>query len=708
VRIVIAKYILKFTAVIVAMATVVGVASAALTVPIGLLGDVGSGKPDNARLELSTLAQRSYVYASDGTLLATLHDEENRQPIALIDVPQHAIDAILAVEDAGFWIHDGVNARGMLRAFTANIDAGGISQGGSTITQQVVKLDLLTSKKTLDRKSQEIVLALRLEKQMPKRRILERYLNTVYFGNHAYGIQAAAESYFGKSAKDLTVDEAAMLAGMIRNPNIYNPIKYPERVKDRRDVALERMVDVGAITEDEATWYGATAIPTEVKQVLPQPDDYFVAEVRTKLLADKKLGATYEERKRKVFQGGLKVYTTFDPKAQAQAVTARDSRLPLNNGVFAAGTDPETGEPRFGSAAIVSIEPATGAVRTMVGGPGFQNYQFNLALGRRNPGSSFKTFVLATLMSQGRSPNDFVDGRGPCKFNNPPATKPYDVQNFDGASGGPDTVRGQTLRSSNCAYVRLGLIAGVPNVIAMADHLGVDSPMEPNISSSLGTVDVSPMDMASAYATIANDGVFNTPYMIDKVVDRDGTVLTQHTARPTQVLDPEAARLVTSVLQDNIRSGTGKAAAIGGGNPAGGKTGTHQGSYDAWFVGYSMDLATAVWVGGLGSQFTIVLGGRQITGGSYPAQIWGDYMTAYHQGRPARAFPAAPNRPGTLLAPPAGSDLTPPPPPPPPPVVPPGTPIPIFPPIGQPGQPGQPTIPGFPGNAPVTVVPRPR
>jgi penicillin-binding protein 1A len=699
VRIVIAKYALKFTAVILAMAAVVGVATAALAVPVGLLGDVGSGKPDDTRLELSTLAQRSYVYAADGTLLATLHDEENRQPVDLKDVPQHVIDAILAVEDAGFWIHDGVNARGMLRAFTANIDSGGISQGGSTITQQVVKLDVLNdSQQTLDRKSQEIVLALRLERQMPKRRILERYLNTVYFGNHAYGIQAAAETYFGKSAKDLAIDEGAMLAGMIRNPNIYNPIKYPERVKDRRAVALERMFDVGAITEDEATWFGAMPIPTEVKQVLPKPDDYFVAEVRAQLLGDKKLGATYEERKRKVFQGGLKVYTTFSPQAQAQAISARDARLPLTNGVFAAGTDPETGQPRFGSAAIVSIEPSTGAVRTMVAGPGFQNYQYNLVTqNRRNPGSSFKTFVLAELMAQGRSPNDFIDGRGPCQFNDGPGKPPWKVQNFDGASGGPDTIRGQTLRSSNCAYARLGYIAGMPNVIQLADHMGIDSPMQPNPSSALGTVDVTPMDMASAYATIANDGVFNFPYMIDKVVDRDGTVLTEHTPRPTPVLDPQAARLVTSILQDNIRSGTGRSAAIRGGNPAAGKTGTHQGSYDAWFVGYSMDLATAVWIGGLGSQFTIVLGGRQITGGSYPAQIWGDYMTAYHEGRPARAFPGPESRGATLLVPPPGTDLTPPPPPPPAPPPPAPTPLPGLPPVVQPGQPGQ---PGGPGNEP--------
>jgi membrane peptidoglycan carboxypeptidase len=692
VRDVIAKYIAKFSLVIVAMAAVLSMTMAALTVPLGMLGHVGSGRPDPKKLEFLPLAQRSYIYAADGSLIATLHDEENRQPVALKDVPQHVIDAVLAVEDSGFWVHDGVNARGILRAFQANVDAGGISQGGSTITQQVVKLDLLNnSEQTIDRKSQEIVLALRLEREKPKRWILERYLNTVYFGNHAYGIQSAAETYFGTSAAGLSVDQAAMLAGMIRNPNVYNPIRFPDRVKARREVALDRMVEVGALGKAEAGMYAEAPIPTEVQATLPAPDDYFVAEVRTQLLADGKLGSTYEERKRNVFQGGLKVYTTFDPTAQREALDARQARLPLVDGQFAAGTAAD-GTPLFGSAAIVSIDPATGAVRTMVGGPGFQNYQYNIATqGGRNPGSSFKPFVLATLMAQGKSPEDIVDGRGPCTFSRGEGQDPWKVQNFGGSAGEPGTIRQQTLKSSNCAYARLGYIAGMPNVIDLAKKMGVESPMSPDPSAALGTATVTPKDMASAYATLANDGVFNQPYYIDKVVDRHGEVLTTHTPHPTRVLDSQAARLVTSVLQDNVRAGTGKAAAIRTGTPAAGKTGTHQGSRDAWFVGYSMDLATAVWIGGLGSQFTINLGGRGITGGSYPAQIWGDYMTAYHQGRPARPFPAPSPRPGgALLGTPPGVDLTPPPPPPPAPPAPgPIVPLPGLP----PGQPPGPPVP---------------
>jgi penicillin-binding protein 1A len=680
----------KFVAAIAAAGALVACAVTALAVPVSMMGEVGSGTPHE--VHLGELAQRSYIYAADGTVLATLHEEENRQPIHLADVPQHVIDAILAVEDAGFWVHDGVNARGMVRAFRANVDAGGISQGGSTITQQLVKLDLLTDEQTIDRKVQEIVLALRLERKLSKEQILSRYLNTVYFGNHAYGIQAAAETYFGVSARQLTIDQAALLAGMIRNPNVYNPFRYPERAQERRETALQRMVAVDAISEDEAAVYALSPMPTEAHDLTPPPDDYFADTVKRQLLQDPRLGDTYEEREQAVFQGGLHIYTTFDPRAQQQAVAARDANLPLTNGVFAAGTDPATGQPRFGSAAIVSVEPSTGAVRTMVGGPGFQNYRYNLVTqNRRNPGSSFKPFVLATLMEQGRSPEDRVNGIGPCRFNNPQGSpNPYEVTNFDNSPGNVDTIRAQTLRSSNCSYVRLGQIAGIQNVREMATRLGIRRSDIPDaMSIPLGTASITPLEMASAYATLANDGVYNPPYMIDRVDDRNGRTIISHRARSERVISSDAARLVTSVLQDNVRSGTATAAAIRTGQPAAAKTGTHQGSRDAWLVGYSPRLATAVWIGGLGSQFTINLGGPGITGSTYPARIWGDYMTAWHDGQEIVPFQPAPGRPGgAMLEVPNGIDLTPLPAP-----QPPGFPFPPGRPGRPPGRPGQPTSP---------------
>ena len=285
---------------IVAASAVLAAAVAAFSVPADLVSTAGSGQPET--ITLGPLAQRSYVYAADGSLLASLKDEENRQSVPLADVPQHVIDAILAVEDAGFWMHDGYDIRGMLRAFKANVDSGGISQGGSTITQQLVKLDLLSREQTLDRKVQEIILAQRLEKQMTKQEILSRYLNSVYFGNHAYGIQAAAETYFGIGVKKLDVGQAALLAGIIRNPISYNPVRYPERAAERRDVALDRMYEVGALTEPESDWWHAFPTTPEFHEYLPEVSDYFPSEVRRLLFdtSDERfamLGTTFEERR---------------------------------------------------------------------------------------------------------------------------------------------------------------------------------------------------------------------------------------------------------------------------------------------------------------------------------------------------------------------------------------------------------------------------
>ncbi len=689
----------KLAAVIVGSGAVLALTTAALTVPAGMLDHVGSGDPPP--IKLAPLAQRSYVYAANGQLMATLKDEENRQPIPLKSVPSHVVAAILSVEDAGFWVHQGYDIRGMLRAFRANVDSGGISQGGSTITQQLVKLNLLGSQQTVDRKVQEVVLASRLEKEMSKDEILDRYLNTVYFGNHAYGIQAAAETYFGVSAKQLDVGQAAMLAGIIRNPVSYNPVRYPQRAAARRNVAIDRMVDTGALSKAQGRWWHATATVPDLHQVLPKPNDYFPSEVEQQLLHDPRLGATAAERRKAVYQSGLKVYTTFDPVAQQQAIAARDQVLPLVNGVFSQpGVGPD-GKPNLGSAAVVSVEPATGAVRTMVGGPGFKAYKYNLATqNKRQVGSSFKTYVLTTLMEQGKSPDDIINGLSPCVFSNKGGSPdPYPVSNFADGSGGIGTIIDATIHSSNCAFVRLGIIAGTPNVAAMAHRLGINASTELCAtckSLSLGVAAISPLEMASAYATLANDGVYNPPYLIEKVLDRYGHVIFAHKPTPSRKVSAQTARLVASILQQNVQRGTGTAAQIRG-QAAAGKTGTTQGSRDGWFVGFTPALSTAVWVGGLGREYTITLGGRGITGGGYPARVWGAFMNAWQAGRPSIPFPApvpvAPS-PGMLMVP-GGIDLTPAQPPAPPPA--PGPPVIRTPPIVPQPPPTIITLPGPPG-----------
>ena len=568
-------------------------------------------------IDLSPLAQRSVVLAADGSLLTYLLVEENRVSVPLDEVSQTFIDTLLSIEDQRFYEHDGINLRATARALLENVNAGGVEQGGSTITQQLVKNALVGSEQSLERKVEEAVLARRLEDQMTKNEILERYLNTVYLGNSTYGVQAAAELYYGVDAKDLDVGQAAMLVGLIQNPEDRNPFKHPEAARRRRDEVVERLRTVGQIDEAVAEYLKATALPTEGFVFSSRPKDYFVEEVKERLLRDERLGATQTERYNALYRGGLTIRTTVDPRLQRLADEAVTSVLPDTGGQF--------------TASIVSIDPRSGAVRAMVGGPGFGKAQYNIAtqgIGRQT-GSSFKPFVLTSILEQGHSVVDTVDGSGPCEFPNPGGeVETYPVENFERARGGVADLRTQTLRSSNCGYVRLGIIAGPDRVVETAKRLGVTrQDLAVQLSASLGTNEVRPVDMASAYGTFANDGVHFDPYYVQEVTDRDGKVLLQGPSAGEQVLDPGIARTVTSVLADNVRSGTGTRAQFPDDRPAAGKTGTTQDSADAWFVGYTPELSTAVWMGSPVDRTPMTnVGGIRVTGGTYPARMWQAFM----------------------------------------------------------------------------------
>jgi penicillin-binding protein 1A len=589
-------------------------------------------------IELRGLNQRSYVYASDGTLIATLQEEENRAPIALDEVPEHVVNAVLAVEDSGFWEHKGVNVRATVRALLSNVEAGGTSQGGSTITQQLIKQSVLSSAQTFDRKTREVFLAVRLEEQMSKEEILERYLNTIYLGNHSYGIQAAAETYFGVTAAELDVGQAALLAGLIRNPIEYNPFLYPEVAIERRRIALRRMLEEGHITEDVAAWHGAVPIPDEPTQYTPGPDDYFVEEVKQALLADRRLGETATERYDAIFRGGLQIHTTLDLGIQYTSEVARDDTLaPFalegQKALFIAGRN-MAGNDAIGTLASATVQPGTGAVRALIGGPGFgEDYKFNLATqGYRQPGSAFKTFVLLELLEQGYSPQDTISGSGPCRFNIPSEPEPYEVKNFGNSRGSTASIYSLTLSSSNCGYVRLGQIAGIDNVVELAGRLGVVTrnaaneivPLDPSIfSTPLGTQEVTPLGMAAAYAAIANDGHYHRPYYVERVLDRDGEVIFQHSDPGERVMSIETAQIAADILKANVTGGTGTAARVPGHDVAG-KTGTAQDFSNAYFAGFSKQLSTAVWMGAMEGNISMTrVGGRNVTGGSYPAQFFG-------------------------------------------------------------------------------------
>ncbi|MDZ7673777.1 MAG: transglycosylase domain-containing protein [Acidimicrobiales bacterium] len=641
-------------------AVIVTTAGLALAPQLAELSTATHGEADDVILD--ELSIRSYVYASDGTLLTTLQEEENRAPVAIDDVPQHLVDAVLAVEDTDFYQHQGVNVRSTVRALLSNVESGEVDQGGSTITQQLIKQSLLGSEQTIDRKTREAFLAVRLEQQMSKRQILERYLNTIYLGNHAYGIKAAAETYFGVEVGDIDLAQAALLAGMIRNPLDYDPFRFPEVARERRSLALDRMADEGMITEDEAAFAKEAPLPDAPVEYIPPPDDYFVEEVKQALLADERLGATATERYEAVFRGGLEIHTTYDPGTQFLAEVSRNDVLsPFayegQPALFEAGIN-QAGQPAPGTVATATVESTTGAVRSLIGGPGFgDEYKFNLATqGYRQPGSAFKTFVLLELLEQGYSPSDRISGRGPCRFDIPGVEEPYEVKNFGNSRGFTGTIRSMTTNSSNCGFVRLGQVAGIDNVVDLAADLGIRTrnadneivELSPSIfSTPLGTQEVTPLGMASAYAAIANDGYYNPPYFVERVVDRNGETVIEHTDQGHRAFSIETAHLAADVLRDNVLGGTGTAARVSG-HDIGGKTGTAQDSSNAWFVGFSKHLSTAVWMGAIeGNVGMNNVGGRSVTGGSYPARIFGQLMGALHQERTPIPFAEPPRRPST-------------------------------------------------------------
>ena len=610
-----------------------------LSRPARAIAAAGQSDKLPAALELNELSQRSVVYDRDGGVLAVLHREENRSPITLEQVPEHVTQAILAVEDDGFYDHNGVNVRSILRAALANAEAGGITQGGSTITQQLVKQSLLTPERDIGRKAKEAVLAIRLEQQMTKDQILERYLNTVYLGNGAYGLQAAAETYWGKQASELTVEEGALLAGAIRNPSLYDTFKRPELARQRRDMALDRMAVRGHITAEQAQLLKQVPIPS---QTVPRPkgaNDYFVEEVEQRLLDDPRLGETRTERYNAIFKGGLRIETTFDPKLQAMAERNVAAKIPDTGGRY--------------NAALVSIEPATGAVRAMVAGRDYATSQYNLATGRggsgRQPGSSFKAIILAAAFEKGIGPEDTIAGTEPCPVRiKGVEPNPYEPGNYEGSRGSNGPISAATVKSLNCAFIRLGLaldedpFKSMDYVAATARRLGIPIPEDGKYgpSISLGAKEATPLQMASVYATFANDGVRQEPYFVERVLDRNGEVVLEGKEEGKRVLDANIARTITSVLRKVVDGGTGTKARQRD-RVVAGKTGTSQEWRDAWFVGYTRELATAVWMGNPQKQDSMRnVGGIRVTGGSYPASVFGAYYAEAMKGVPASTFPA--------------------------------------------------------------------
>lgn len=559
---------------------------------------------------LGDLGRTSIVYAADGSVLAQWHAEEDRVAVGLDEVTDDLINAVIAIEDERFFQHRGVDLRAIARALVADLESGEASQGASTITQQYIKNVILTPEVSIDRKIEEATLAIRLEESLTKEEILERYLNTVYLGDGAYGVGAASAHYFNKHVSDLTLGESALIAALIQNPSRTDPFKNSDAALERRRIVLAKMAELGWITDEVAT--AADAEPLALAP--PRPPEqarypYFTEEVKRMLLDDPALGATPTDRYNMVFRGGLRINTTLDPVSQESAEAAIEQVMPDDGP----------------SAAAVLIEPGTGYVRALVGGSDFYGddsfAQFNLATqGKRQPGSAFKPFVLAAALESGLSLNSVFAGGASVTINT--NSGPWLVENYEGSNFPQMSVAEATVFSVNVVYAQMVDAVGPDKVVELAAAAGIRTPLEPFHAIALGAQEVSVLEMASAYSTFAADGTHIDPIFVTSIETEDGVNLYQPVPVVTQAMSPDVARQVTAALTEVVRRGTAQNAQIG--RPLAGKTGTSQAHRDAWFVGYTPALAAAVWVGF--PEATISMEppttSINVVGGSYPAQIF--------------------------------------------------------------------------------------
>ena len=573
--------------------------------------------------ELDRFPEPSTVRAADGSVLAVLAATETRLAVHLDELPFHVRQAVLAAEDARFYQHRGVDPKAVLRALVRTI--GGDLQGGSTITQQVAKLNYTAGERTVLRKLREVLYTSKLERRYSKDQLLERYVNQVYFGEGAYGIQAAAHQFFDVDAQHLTPAQAALLAGKIRAPGALDPRRHPDRVLSRRDQVLERMAELG--------WLGLQELGVAKREpmVLAPPKapglsraPHFVEYVKREASRLNGLGPDPETRLGQLFTGGYQLETTLDPALFDATVAAVSERL---------------GQPGDPLAASASVEPGTGAIRSLFGGLDFAATQFDPASrGGRQPGSAFKPFVYLAALRKGIDPRTTFDGasgrRIGCYGDRP-------VANYAGEdAGGRVDIDTALARSVNVVFVEVGCRVGVHAVIDAARDAGI--PRDATKAQGalfLGGLDrgVNPLTMAAAYATFAAGGVYAEPYAIRSIRDAGGEIVHEHRRSTRQAFAPEAVGVLNHVLQRVVNEGTGRAAAIG--RPVAGKTGTTQDNGDAWFVGYVPQVSTAVWVGYEPRRPMQDVHGRAVTGGSFPAVIFADLMRSGLRGVPVRAIP---------------------------------------------------------------------
>jgi penicillin-binding protein 1A len=564
-------------------------------------------------LEAHGPAQASVLLSRDGTRLGMLGVTGNRQPVSLQGVSPLMRKAIVDTEDRRFYQNNGIDFIGILRALKSDVSSGGYAQGASTIEQQLVRNLYLTPQQSLSRKIDEACLAVQMDNQWSKDRILTAYLNDIYFGQESYGIDAAAEAYFGVHAKDLSLAQAALLAGLPQAPSAYDPLNRPDAARERRAEVLHAMLaagDISAARYRQALHSPLGLYPRQARGLAGQT--YLTDYITSQLV--KQYGAE------RVRLGGLRIYTTLDAKMQAEATHAILSTLDGK------------GDP---AGSVVSIDPKTGQIRAMALAQIGQRISFDLPVdGRRQAGSTFKMFVLTQAVQRGINPYA-------TKYLSAPFVGPgnWHVHTFENTYSGRIPLAQATLLSDNTVYARLTLDLGPKPVADLAHRMGIQSRLKPVPSIGLGVNAVSPLDLASAYATLADGGVAHQPTILSKVVFPGGQTVQATQPKGQRVVDARVAGAVRRVLEANVRSGTGTAAALSG-RPVAGKTGTTDSFADAWFAGWVPQLMTVTWVGYPTAERPMqgVHGIAGVTGGTLPAEIWHTYMTEALQGQPVEQF----------------------------------------------------------------------
>lgn len=571
--------------------------------------------PDLNQTGQYVVSEPTTVLDSSGNTIAMYYDQ-NRHVVDLKDISQYVIAGTVDTEDVRFYQHSGIDPMGILRA--ALVTAGGGQEGASTITQQLVRNTVLSSEQfdiSIKRKVREAYLAIQMEKKYDKDQILNMYLNTIYYGNGAYGIDAAANTYFDKSAKDLTLAESALLVGIPNSPHQFDPIVHPEAAKERRNLVLDRMVSANNLSQEDADAAKAEELNLhQGKSIMSAEGAYPYWTQYIKSLLGEDLSTDL------IVKGGLKVYTTLDTSAQdaaEKAVKTQLSKLGLS------GLE----------SSLVAIDPATGYIKAMVGGADYSKRQINLATqGMRQPGSSFKMFTLSAALAQGMDPSISLNCNSPLKV-----SPTWTVKNYGGTSYGNISLSRATAVSANTGYVQVAQAIGAKSIVNMAKSMGIKEDLPEYDSITLGTINIPVIQMAEAYATLPAGGIHRDAVAITKIEDRNGNIVYQHKGGQSQVLDASVARAVTNVLEGVITSDIGTANVLTGYNidqPMAGKTGTTEYADNLWFCGYTPQIAVAVWTGYPDSSKKIMVDGSEGHPSNTSCPIFGMFVRDYVAGLP--------------------------------------------------------------------------